>query len=87
MDDERVAYWSLGTLGIALLIVILVWVTLSMFCAFDVGPYTVTEDTIYGTVAYQVKMERKYGADRVLFATSDKTEMEEFYKRFLESQK
>ena len=87
MDGERVAYWSLGTLGIALLIVILVWFTLSMFCAYDVGLYTETVASEYGVVAYQVRMERKYGIDRVLFATSDKQEMEDFYKRFLESQK
>ena len=83
MDGETIFNWTCGIICIILISVILIWFILSLFFTYDIGPYMQTSGTD-GVSVYKVRMERKFGEDRILYCTTDKAESHAYYFKLLE---
>ena len=86
LNAEDVSVWALCIVIFSIIVTLVVFFNLAIFAAHDVRPYlqVTSSDDI---MVYRVMLERKWGEDRRIYATTDFKAAQEFYFKLLKQYK
>ncbi len=83
MKFEDIISSGAGLLVILIPSLFVIWFGYGLFFAHDVTPYLSTNINNGFIVEYSVKMERKFGEDRILLITNNLEEAQNFYFKMI----